>query len=86
MYVIECQDGSLYAGIALDPHKRFAIHKAGRGAKYTRARGVSSLVWTCEIGEQRDALRFEAAFKRLTRSQKLHFLAQVVLLTAETET
>jgi putative endonuclease len=37
LYLIECADGALYTGIALDPVARFALHRSGKGAKYTRA-------------------------------------------------
>ena len=38
MYVLECADGSLYTGYAVDVQARLAVHNAGKGAKYTRAR------------------------------------------------
>lgn len=37
MYVLECADGSLYTGYAVDVQARLAAHNAGKGAKYTRA-------------------------------------------------
>ena len=38
-YVLECADQSYYAGYTNDIDKRVATHNAGKGAKYTRARG-----------------------------------------------
>ena len=37
LYLIECEDGSLYTGIAVDPQARYAAHLAGKGARYTRS-------------------------------------------------
>ena len=37
VYLIECRDGSLYTGIAVDVAKRYAQHAAGKGARYTRS-------------------------------------------------
>ena len=37
VYMLRCEDGSLYTGIASDVEKRFAMHKSGHGAKYTRS-------------------------------------------------
>jgi len=38
-YVLECADQTLYAGYTNNIEKRVAVHNAGKGAKYTRARG-----------------------------------------------
>ena len=37
VYVLECRDGSLYAGMTNDLRRRMTLHTAGRGAKYTRS-------------------------------------------------
>ncbi|HLG27369.1 MAG TPA: GIY-YIG nuclease family protein, partial [Paenisporosarcina sp.] len=37
-YVLECVDGSYYAGYTNDLSKRVSVHNSGKGAKYTRAR------------------------------------------------
>ncbi|MGL4677053.1 MAG: GIY-YIG nuclease family protein [Brevinema sp.] len=36
VYIILCENNSLYTGIAKDPEKRFRTHLAGKGAKYTK--------------------------------------------------
>ena len=36
MYVLLCEDGSLYTGYAVDVEARLAAHRAGRGARYTK--------------------------------------------------
>ena len=42
IYIVKCQDGSLYTGITKNLKKRMGehYHKTGRGAKYTRSRQV----------------------------------------------
>ena len=42
LYLIECDDGSVYTGIATDVQARYAKHVTGKGARYTRARKGSS--------------------------------------------
>ena len=37
LYLIECQDGSIYTGITLDVAARYAAHQNGTGARYTRS-------------------------------------------------
>ncbi|HVO01943.1 MAG TPA: GIY-YIG nuclease family protein [Candidatus Cybelea sp.] len=70
-YLIECADGALYAGIALDPEARFEQHRAGRGAKYTRANRPVRLIGWIAYPDRGSATRAEIAFKRLTKAEKL---------------
>ena len=37
VYMLRCRDGSLYTGVTTDVERRFAQHRSGTGAKYTRA-------------------------------------------------
>ena len=46
VYLIECRDGSLYTGIATDPAARYAVHVAGKGARYTRSHPPVKLLMT----------------------------------------
>jgi putative endonuclease len=72
LYVLECRDGSLYCGIALDVQKRLGKHQQGKGARYTRSRLPAKLVASYPIGpEYGAALKAEQAFKRLPRREKL---------------
>ena len=74
VYVLRCNDQSLYCGITNNPARRFAQHNNGTGARYTRCR-TPVLVECCWPTENRSsALRLEAAFKKLRRSQKLSLL------------
>ena len=56
MYVLECADGSLYTGYAVDVQARLAVHNAGKGAKYTRARLPVSLLAYAEFATKHDAM------------------------------
>lgn len=72
LYVLQCADGSLYCGIALDTEKRLAQHQSGKGAKYTRSRLPVILLQSTAIGpEMAEALKAERRFKALTRSKKI---------------
>ena len=70
-YILRCRDGSLYTGWTNDLAGRIEAHNAGRGGKYTRSRRPVELVWYETHEEKREAMRREAAIKRLTRVQKL---------------
>ena len=73
MYVLECADGSLYTGYAVDVRARLAVHNAGKGAKYTRARLPVSLL----------AYAAEYVFKQLSRNEKDALLAAASHATFE---
>ena len=70
LYLIECEDGALYTGIALDPAARFAQHRAGKGAKYTRANRPVRLIGVIPYPDRSMATRAELAFKRLKAAEK----------------
>lgn len=76
MYVLECSDKTLYCGITTDLSRRLSEHNGtSRGAKYTRSRRPVRIV-ASEIYQTRSsALRAEAAFKRLSRNQKMEWLS-----------
>jgi putative endonuclease len=70
VYVLRCGDGTLYTGIARDAGARLRRHEAGKGARYTRGRGPLAMVLLEEAASQGDALRREAAIRRLGRAGK----------------
>ena len=43
IYILRCNDESLYTGITTDIVRRYEEHEKGRGAKYTRAKGVKRI-------------------------------------------
>lgn len=70
VYILRCGDGSLYTGIARDVEARLAQHASGRGARYTRGRGPLALVHVEAAANRSEALRREAAIRRLGRAGK----------------
>lgn len=75
VYVLECGDGSLYTGATNHLARRVERHGAGRGAAYTRSRLPVRLVFWEPAVNLSQALRREAAIKRLSRRQKLLLLS-----------
>lgn len=75
LYLIECRNGSFYAGISNDVERRYAQHLAGRGAKYTRAHPPLRLLGTRAFPDRSSASKAEHAIRQLPRAQKLAFLA-----------
>jgi putative endonuclease len=73
-YVLECKDGSLYAGYTNNLEKRLKLHNEGKAAKYTRGRGPVKLVHSRQFNDKSEALRAEYQFKQLTRKKKEEYL------------
>lgn len=74
VYILQCGDGTLYTGIAMDIDERLAKHQAGKGAKYTRGRGPLMVVHREFVGGKGAAVRRESAIKRLSRSGKMRLI------------
>jgi putative endonuclease len=74
LYLIECCNGSYYAGITNDLQARYAAHAAGRGARYTRANPPMRLLGFRSYPDRSSASRAEWQIKQLPREQKLAFL------------
>lgn len=73
-YVLECKDGSYYAGYTNDLERRLRVHNEGKGAKYTRARLPVHYVHQEAYETKREAMQAEYHFKRLNRSQKEQYM------------
>ncbi len=76
VYLIECRDGSIYTGIAIDVAARYAAHAAGKGARYTRSRPPQRLLAVFAAADRSSALREELRIKRLSATQKRALAAQ----------
>jgi len=75
VYMVECNDGTLYTGWTTHLENRVAAHNAGRGARYTRVRRPVKLVYAETQPTRSDALKRERAIKRMARAQKLALIA-----------
>ena len=76
VYMLKCGDGSLYTGATTDIAYRLAMHRSGKGVKYTRSRLPVELAYQEEVEDWPAALRREAAIKRMSRTQKLALIAR----------
>ena len=72
MYVVACSDSSLYCGVTTNIERRISEHNMSpKGAKYTRSRRPVSLVYFAPFTSRSTAQIAEAAFKKLSRAEKL---------------
>lgn len=70
LYLIECQDGSIYTGITVDVAARYETHRRGRGARYTRIHPPIRILLTREYPDRSTALKAEHQMKRLSAAAK----------------
>lgn len=70
VYILRCNDNSLYTGWTTDLEKRIDTHNSGKGAKYTRSRLPVKLVYYEEYLDKGRALSREMEIKSLTKKQK----------------
>jgi putative endonuclease len=73
LYLLQCEGGSLYAGVALDVEQRFISHLLGSGARYTRAFPPVRVAAARLYPSRGEALRAEHALKKRPRARKLEF-------------
>lgn len=74
-YMLLCADGTIYSGYSTDPNRRVTVHNSGRGAKYTRSRLPVELVFTERFSTKGEALKREAALKKLSHAEKLALIS-----------
>ena len=70
VYILECNDGTLYTGWTNDIDKRFKAHNDGKGAKYTKVRRPLKLVYLEELETKSEALKRENEIKKMTKDKK----------------
>ena len=74
VYILECNDNSLYTGITNNLQKRITTHNSGKGAKYTKARLPVKLVYKETYRTKGDSLKREFEIKKLKRILKLNLI------------
>ncbi|CAD2071417.1 GIY-YIG nuclease superfamily protein [Jeotgalicoccus aerolatus] len=74
VYILECNDDTLYTGYTNDIDSRVTTHNKGAGAKYTRGRLPVTLRYVEVFESKGDALKREYAIKQLTKQQKLSLI------------
>lgn len=74
LYLIECRDGSYYAGITTDLEARYRAHVDGKGARYTRSHPPLRLLGSRSYADRATASRAEWEIKQLPKGKKIDFL------------
>ena len=77
IYMIRCQDNSLYTGITTDIKRRYEEHKNGTGAKYTKAKKVLQLEIFFRCEGRSNASKVECFIKGLSKVKKEYYLNEI---------
>ena len=82
VYLLQCADGSLYAGSTTDLGRRLRQHNGELrgGARYTRVRRPVVHLWSQSVSDRSTACRLEARIKAMTRQQKMAVVRGDVVL------
>ncbi|MGG5873285.1 GIY-YIG nuclease family protein [Pseudomonas peli] len=83
VYLVRAANGALYCGISDDPHKRFAKHQSGKGARFFHSSPAQALVYIESCAGKGDALRRERAIKALAKAAKEALVATAVIVAAD---
>ena len=85
VYILRCNDGTLYTGWTNDLINRVNIHNKGKGAKYTKARLPVKLVYYETYNSKRDALKREYEIKQYSKKDKESMISFALLLAVISE-
>lgn len=72
IYIIRCEDNSLYTGITTDLERRMEEHRdrGEKGAKYTKSHPFKKLEVAFESADRVSASKLEYRIKHLPKSKK----------------
>ena len=72
VYILRCEDNSLYTGITSDVKRRVSEHffQKSRCARYTKSHKVKDLAAVFGAGDKSSALKCEIALKKLSKEEK----------------
>ncbi len=76
VYLLECRNGRLYAGITTDLEARFRKHCSGQGAMFTRINAPLRMLAATPCADRSSASRLEAAIKKLPAARKRQLAEQ----------
>ncbi|TDX51302.1 GIY-YIG nuclease family protein [Orenia marismortui] len=74
VYILKCNDNTLYTGYTTDIKRRVKEHNNGSGAKYTRGRTPVELYYSEEHKDKSQAMQREYQIKQMSRQQKLKLI------------
>jgi putative endonuclease len=76
VYIVRCADNSFYTGITNNIDRRIHQHNTNTaGSKYVRFRRPATLEYQEKLSSRSEALKREAAIKKLTHNEKQNLIS-----------
>jgi len=79
VYILLCEDDSLYTGVSKNLEKRFSDHKNGKGGHYTRSHKPVKIIYQEPFTTQSQVLKRELEIKSWSRKKKIKTLKLVLM-------
>lgn len=70
VYILRCKDNSLYTGITNNIQKRYQKHESGKGARYTKIKGVKKIEIVFILKNRSQASKIEYFIKAKNKKHK----------------
>lgn len=74
VYILKCENNTLYTGVTTDLNRRFTEHKISKGAKYTKANKPEEILYSEQFKNRSDACKRETQIKSWKREKKLELI------------
>jgi putative endonuclease len=84
LYIVKCNDGTLYTGITTDLIRRVSEHNNKKGAKSLKGKLPVKLVYNESFENQIEAAKREREIKSWKRKYKLQLIEEKSGFTRET--
>jgi putative endonuclease len=79
VYILQCNDDTIYCGITNNLEKRLEAHKSGKGSRYVRGHMPFRLVATSPMMSKSEAMRLEYFVKRAPKKDKIKMVSLICL-------
>ena len=83
LYLILCEDGSIYTGVTNDVNRRFQEHCEGKGGQYTKKHKPLKLLGYEQFSIKQKALKRERQIKGWRKDKKLNIIRKQQTYVAE---
>jgi putative endonuclease len=78
LYLLLCDDNSIYTGVTNNIERRFSEHKNKRGGHYTSSHNAVKIIYKEEYQTQKEVLARERQIKTWRREKKLNLINKIV--------
>ncbi len=74
VYILLCENGSLYTGYTKNLEERTKLHACGKGARYTKIHKPKRIAYVEILDSRSEAMKREKTIKRMSHQQKMSLI------------